>query len=120
MKFIVDAQLPQYLSDFLKKRGYDSIHTLELPLKNKTPDKDLIGLCNAQDRIMITKDADFLESYLLNSDPKKLLLIKTGNISNDKLISIFALSIEKICDLFKTHSLIELSEEEIAIHLQAK
>ena len=39
MKFIVDAQLPKSLSDFLNYRGHDSIHTLELPNKNGTDDK---------------------------------------------------------------------------------
>lgn len=35
MKFIVDAQLPKSLSDYLFKMGYDSIHTLDLPEINK-------------------------------------------------------------------------------------
>ena len=38
MKFILDAQLPKKLSDFLIWKGYDAIHTLDLPLKNKTKD----------------------------------------------------------------------------------
>ncbi len=38
MKFIVDAQLPKSLSDLLNSRGFDSIHTLDLPNKNSTSD----------------------------------------------------------------------------------
>jgi predicted nuclease of predicted toxin-antitoxin system len=30
LKFIVDAQLPKRLSDFLNSNGYSSIHTIEL------------------------------------------------------------------------------------------
>ncbi len=30
MKFIIDAQLPRMLSDFLLRKGFDSIHTLQL------------------------------------------------------------------------------------------
>ena len=41
MKFLVDAQLPKTLSDFLKWKGHDSVHSSELPMKNSTSDKDL-------------------------------------------------------------------------------
>lgn len=34
MKFIVDAQLPIALSDFLNQKGFDSIHTLNMPEGN--------------------------------------------------------------------------------------
>ncbi|WP_219921611.1 DUF5615 family PIN-like protein [Rufibacter sp. XAAS-G3-1] len=38
MKFIVDAQLPKSLSDLLRSKGIESVHTLDLPDKNKTKD----------------------------------------------------------------------------------
>ncbi len=41
MKFLLDAQLPIRLSYFLVKCGYDSIHTLNLPNKNATKDKEI-------------------------------------------------------------------------------
>lgn len=41
MKFLVDAQLPKALARFLGKRGFDVIHTLELPNKNRTGDLDI-------------------------------------------------------------------------------
>lgn len=41
MKFIVDAQLPRKLSVYLNEKGYDSIHTLDLPKKNATPDTEM-------------------------------------------------------------------------------
>ena len=44
MKFIVDAQLPRSLSDFLKSSGFDSIHTLELPEMNRTGDGSIAEL----------------------------------------------------------------------------
>ena len=42
MKFIVDAQLPQSLSFLLNTLGAESIHTLNLPDKNKTTDEAII------------------------------------------------------------------------------
>jgi predicted nuclease of predicted toxin-antitoxin system len=38
MNFIVDAQLPKSLADFLNWKGHDCIHTIELPDKNRTRD----------------------------------------------------------------------------------
>jgi len=38
MKFIVDAHLSKKLSLFLNEKGFDSIHTLDLPNKNSTSD----------------------------------------------------------------------------------
>ena len=64
MKFLVDAQLPISLSDFLKSRGHASIHTLELPDKNKTKDNYILSISVEEKRIVVTKDNDFLESFL--------------------------------------------------------
>lgn len=57
MKFIVDAQLPKVLSDFIKSKVIDSIHTLELPDKNKTQDGYITRLASDEQFIIITKDA---------------------------------------------------------------
>jgi predicted nuclease of predicted toxin-antitoxin system len=39
MKFIVDAQLPMEIARILKNRGFDAIHTDDLPDKEKTTKK---------------------------------------------------------------------------------
>lgn len=88
MKFIVDAQLPKSLSIFLIDKGFDSTHTLDLPDKNKTKDNQILAYAKNENRIVITKDLDFLKSYLINGDPEKLILIKTGNIINKHLIKL--------------------------------
>lgn len=90
MKFLVDAQLPVRLSRFLQNAGYDAIHTRDLPKHNATPDT-VINLISVQEqRIVITKDSDFVQSFLLKNQPYKLLLIATGNIKNSDLESLFA------------------------------
>jgi predicted nuclease of predicted toxin-antitoxin system len=38
MKFLVDAQLPRRLAALLQQAGHDTIHTLDLPLGNRTTD----------------------------------------------------------------------------------
>lgn len=113
MKFIVDAQLPKSLSDFLNESGHDSIHTLELPLKNKTGDNTIAEKANDENRIVVTKDADFLESYLLYSKPAKLILVKTGNIKNTELLQLFSTHILALVTLLQTGNFIEINKTEI-------
>lgn len=114
MKFIVDAQLPKSLSDFLKENGFDSIHTLEFPDKNRTKDNQVIQKAIAENRIVISKDSDFLDSFLLKALPPKLIMVKTGNIPNKKLFQIFGDNLEIIVEMISRSNLIEISQTDIA------
>ncbi len=89
IKFIVDAQLPKSLSLFINISGFNSIHTLELKAANKSSDYDLIQIADKESRIVITKDNDFQSSYFIRNKPSKLILVKTGNISNKALLNLF-------------------------------
>lgn len=116
MKFIIDAQLPQRLSEYIKNKGFDSIHTLDLPSKNATTDSNICKISKDENRVVISKDSDFLNSYLVNQMPPKLILVKTGNIDNNSLIDIFALYLDKIVNELATNNLIEITNEEIIVH----
>ena len=116
MKFIVDAQLRKSLSDLLNYRGFDSLHTLELQDKNSTSDKVITEIAIDQKRIVITKDNDFLESFLLNSKPEKLIVVRTVNIPNSVLLKIFDNNLELIKSLISRSNLIEITRNEIAEH----
>lgn len=116
MKFIVDAQLPKSLSGFLSSIGHDSIHTLDLPLQNKTSDALVNLRAKQEQRVVITKDNDFLETYLVNNIPEKLVLVKTGNISNNELLRIFEMQMEKICSHLESSNLIVIYKTGIVVH----
>ena len=116
MKFIVDAQLPKSVSDFLKLNGFDSIHTLDLPDKNRTTDKKIIEISNIERRVVITKDSDFLYNFLINYQPEKLIFIRTGNIENSFLINIISLHLTQILSSLLYHSLIEINQQEMIVH----
>ena len=90
LRFLVDAQLPKRLADFLAfHTGYDCLHTLDLPAANQSQDGRIIQFSMAEQRIVITKDADFVNSFLLHGQPYKLLLVSTGNISTNDLLALF-------------------------------
>ena len=74
MKFIVDAQLPKRLARFIQEQGYDCLHTQDLPGGNATSDTDINELSLREQRVVVTKDADFVQSFLLQNKPYKLLL----------------------------------------------
>ena len=65
MKFLVDAQLPQRIARFLRAKGYDVLHTQDLPDGNATPDSEINRISIQEQRIVVTKDADFIQSFLL-------------------------------------------------------
>ena len=103
MKFIVDAQLPRRLAKFLQIAGYDALHTLDLPEQNATPDFSINALSIAEERIVIRKDSDFVDSFLTIRQPYKLLLISTGNIKNSELEALFKANFSQIVEIFADH-----------------
>ncbi len=116
MRFLVDAHLPKRLALQLRVAGHDTIHTLDLPLGNRTPDAVINEISLAEERIVVTKDADFRDSHLVNGEPHKLLLVSTGNISNNDLLNLFAQNLTRIVAAFEIHSYIELDRQHLTIH----
>lgn len=116
MKFLIDAQLPKKLSDLLNNKGYDTLHAVQLPNGNKSSDDQIIEISLSQSRIVVTKDSDFLDAFLLSKRPPKLIIVKTGNIYNYELLELFDNHIERICSLLLENSLIELYREMIIVH----
>jgi predicted nuclease of predicted toxin-antitoxin system len=113
MKFLVDAQLPYGIKQYLNSIGFDAIHTNDLPLKEKTPDWEINKISVEQNRVVITKDKDFLDSHLLKNSPKKLILITTGNIRNKELFHLLINNFNQIFELLVHHNLIEINTKEI-------
>lgn len=68
-----------------------------------------------QDRIVISKDSDFLDSHLIIVW-KKFLYISTGNILNRDLIRLMTQNLTKISELFMEYDLIELNNVELIVH----
>ncbi len=85
MNFLVDAQLPHRLTALLAEAGHDAIHTLDLPDGNRTSDTHICERADQDARAVITKDADFVTSHLIQGRPRSLLLISTGNLTNADL-----------------------------------
>jgi predicted nuclease of predicted toxin-antitoxin system len=116
MKFLVDAHLPRHLSFLLQHHGYDAVHTLDLEKGNQTSDTEINNISGCEQRVVITKDADFVNSFLLTNLPYKLLLISTGNITNKELSDIFIKNLSKIITALNEYSYIELTRSTLIEH----
>ncbi len=116
MNFLVDAQLPRRLARWLGTAGHDAVHTLDLPNGNRTTDTEINGIAEREQRIVITKDADFVNSFLLSGKPPKLLLISTGNIRNADLEALFVLALPGIVAEFQIHAFVELNQTGCVVH----
>lgn len=57
-----------------------------------------------------------MDSFLIQQKPYKLLLITTGNISNNELMNLFTNHLSEIVELFEQYSFIEMSRNTIIIH----
>jgi predicted nuclease of predicted toxin-antitoxin system len=116
VKFLIDAQLPRRLVHRFHEAGHEVIHTLDLPLGNRTPDEVINELSFREQYIMVTKDTDFVNSFLLTNKPFKLLLVSTGNIKNTELDRIIKANIEQIAKAFSGFDFIELHRDSLIIH----
>jgi predicted nuclease of predicted toxin-antitoxin system len=97
--------------------GFETTHTLDLPQGNRTTDQSLITLSLTEQCVIVTKDSDFVESFLLKREPWKLLLVSTGNIGNDELLRLFQLNIGQVVKSFTTFDFIELTRTSMICHL---
>ena len=75
------------------------------PQGNLTTDATIASLSVRDDRIVVTKDADFIDSYILRHEPKKLLLVATGNIANSELEALIHANLFTIVAAFDTVSI---------------
>jgi predicted nuclease of predicted toxin-antitoxin system len=113
MKFLVDAHLPKSLANFLRSRGFDTIHTSELPNGNDMEDTEINRISIDEQRIVMSKDSDFYDSFTGKKEPYKLLHIKTGNIRNSELIELLDKNLLLIIHELNSNSVVQINQTYI-------
>lgn len=116
MRFLIDAQLPRRLARWLQEKGHDALHTHDLPQGNRTEDTDVNDLSLREQRVIVTKDTDFVDTLLLARKPHKLLLVVTGNIGNADLEGLFQRNLEEIVSTLEAFDYVELGRDRLVIH----
>ena len=69
-----------------------------------------------EQRIVVTKDRDFVVSFWLRRLPPKLLLISTGNIDNDALWRLLSANLATLETAFTRNDFVELAATAIIVH----
>lgn len=113
MKFLLDAHLPRRLCALLAERGHDATHTLNLSAGNHTKDSVISQISVVEQRVVVSKDSDFVYSHVLQGRPWKLLLIKTGNISAQDLSALIGRHLPTIERVLQTHTLVEVDRSSV-------
>lgn len=116
MKFLIDAQLPVRLKFWLVQQGFDTTHTDDLPARNLTTDNTIADFADQENRIVISKDSDFLKLRILQNKPQKLLMITTGNIVNKELIALFERNFSTAFKLLKSYDVVEINNHFVIGH----
>ncbi len=115
MKFLIDAQRPTRLAEFLSRAGHDALHTIRLPDGNRSTDSQIAQHADTENRVVVTKDQDFRDGHLLGRSPRKLLVVATGNVTNDTLLSLFELHLNAIVSALGEADFVELSQDALAL-----
>ncbi|MBI1194082.1 MAG: hypothetical protein GC205_13065 [Bacteroidetes bacterium] len=115
MKFLVDTQLPPLLAEFLANKGYESLHTTHFENGHLFADREIIRIAIENELIIVTKDSDFTEYFMLHGAPPRVLLIEFGNISNRELIWLFEKYLSEVLDAFQEESKMVIFRKEEVI-----
>jgi predicted nuclease of predicted toxin-antitoxin system len=116
MNWLVDAQLPKRILGLFRAAGHDAIHTFDLPSGNSTSDDEINAVAAQQNRVVVTKDSDFVNSHIAAGVPDRLLLVSTGNISNRDLEALLSAAIPQIEAAFSGAHFVELTRSDVVVH----
>jgi predicted nuclease of predicted toxin-antitoxin system len=118
VKFLVDAQLPEALAVRLVRLGHDAVHVKRLPKSGDTPDSDITALADAEDRFVVTKDADFRHSHEVSGRPARLLHITLGNLKNQELLDHIERHHSALIAALDKADFVELGSTGLTLHLR--
>ena len=100
MNFLVDAQLPPALARWIVSHGHQAAHVLDIGLHAAGDGQiwefargewwvidGIWGGARGEPVVIISKDEDFVDRWLLSEQPVPFVWIRKGNCSNDALLA---------------------------------
>jgi predicted nuclease of predicted toxin-antitoxin system len=88
MHFLVDANLPPALADWLRTKGVTADHAIALGLE-RAADAELWDWAKARNATLISKDEDFLMLKLADPDGPKVVWVRFGNTTRGQVLMRF-------------------------------
>lgn len=101
MRFIVDAQLPPHLAEWLRSHGHQASALTEIGLRD-ADDADIWSRALTEGAIIVTKDEDFAAMAGRIGDGPQVLWVRTGNILRRALIKRFEATWSQIEPILET------------------
>lgn len=102
MKFLCDVHISYKIVKHLRSLEIETFHVNEILDKWHTKDEDICEYADVNDLIVLSKDADFRSSFLINHTPKKLIKINLGNISTTTLQKVISENLPAIHKLYSS------------------
>ena len=114
MKFLIDENLPPDLCEVFLDHGLTAYHVNQLKShkKQKVRDDQLRHLSLFKDYVIVTKDDDFVRSYVHRKVPERMIYVFDIQTRNE-VIKHFNLHITKLPELVEKHGFLELNRTEI-------
>ena len=102
------------LATYLRWKGFDAIHTTHFPEGHLLQDADIDKIATEENRIIVTKDSDFPDSFFLKGPPPRLVYLRLGNLRNRELTAFLETRWSMIGDLLAQDSgMLVLSREQL-------
>lgn len=110
-KVLCDVHISYKVVRFFESNGHEAVHINDILEGYYTKDSEISRYADENGFTVMTKDADFKNSHLLENSPSRLLKISLGNIPTKRLIEILDANLDKIVAHFKAEKcFIELGD----------
>lgn len=97
MRFLIDAQLPPALAQWLREAGHEANHVEDVNLR-EAEDAPIWRYAADHQAVLITKDEDFAEQARRSSLSPVIVWLRIGNVSNHALRQWFLPQLPQIID----------------------
>ena len=85
MVFLVDAQLPPALAQWLAERGHAAAHVMDVQLE-RADDAAIWEYALRTGGVILTKDEDFAKRRMVTTAGPAIVWIRIGNTANPELL----------------------------------
>jgi predicted nuclease of predicted toxin-antitoxin system len=118
MKFLVDNALSPLVADGLRQMGHDALHVRDFGLQS-AEDKGIFDLASAEDRIIISSDADFGAFLALpgHTRPSLILFRRESDRRPDKQVALLLSNLPIIQEALNQGSIIVFEQTRIRIRM---
>ncbi|MBI5404215.1 MAG: DUF5615 family PIN-like protein [Ignavibacteriae bacterium] len=112
MKLLFDQNISFRITEILKNHFPDSKHINQIGLTNKK-DKEIWKYAKENDYVIVTFDSDFQDFSTLYGSPPKVIWLRIGNTSTDRIAEILIDKFDTIKNFTESDLQKEISVLEI-------